>query len=275
MTVEDLCSLNNKIETEEDPCSPDRSETEALSPSPAPSPQDMSSDGLASPPPPLDLDDQDCPGSPLSEAGDTTQKEEPELTSEVMPAALTDCSDKEVPSDAQINSEDQSELLQSPSRQSVSTDMDNGDSGDREVEEDVGQEEEKGKEEEDEDSFPPPPSPVFFSEDIEVIEEEKEDTTASSPPSSQPQSPTSNGQTSAFSEDHQNQLTSATPDQPAAAPKPLDRMTAAPSRFAQAVALAVQRSRLQRSGKSLGPQASSGPHSTLPSPPRSIYQYGA
>ncbi|XP_032362516.1 cordon-bleu protein-like 1 [Etheostoma spectabile] len=48
-----------------------------------------------------------------------------------------------------------------------------------------------------------------------------------------------------------------------------------PSRFAQAVAMAVQRSRLQSHGKGLGPPAPSDPHSTLPPSPRSTYQYGA
>ncbi|XP_049919645.1 cordon-bleu protein-like 1 isoform X1 [Epinephelus moara] len=151
-----------------------------------------------------------------------------------------------------------------------------------EAEEEVVQEEENDEKEveeevvqegdEDEECFPPPPPPVFF--DTEVMEAEREQTTASSLPSSVPPSPTSNGQTNAFSEDHENEPTTATAtDQSAAAPKPLDKMSAAPSRFAQAVALAVQRS--QSRGKSLGPQAPGGPHSTLPSPPRSTYQYGA
>ncbi|XP_033472247.1 uncharacterized protein LOC117250249 isoform X1 [Epinephelus lanceolatus] len=153
-----------------------------------------------------------------------------------------------------------------------------------EAEEEVVQEEENDEKEveeemvqegdEDEECFPPPPPPVFF--DTEVMEAERKQTTASSLPSSVPPSPTSNGQTNAFSEDHENEPTTATAtDQSAAAPKALDKMSAAPSRFAQAVALAVQRSRLQSRGKSLGPQAPGGPHSTLPSPPRSTYQYGA
>lgn len=258
----------SQTEAEEDPCSPDRSETETPLQSPEPSsPETQTSDRPASLPPPLDLEDQDRAGSPLSQDGDTVEKhkeeDEPEVTSELIP--LSDCSDGELPSDGQIKSEDQSENLQSPSRQSVSTDTDHCESytDEREVEDVVT------KEEDQEDSFPPPPSPVFFNEDIEVTEEGKEDS-----PSSQPLSPTSSGQTNAFSEDHQNEPTPATPDQSAAAPKPLEKTSAAPSRFAQAVALAVQRSRLQSSGKGLGPQAPGGPHSTLPSPSRSIYQFG-
>ncbi|XP_034720338.1 cordon-bleu protein-like 1 isoform X2 [Etheostoma cragini] len=53
------------------------------------------------------------------------------------------------------------------------------------------------------------------------------------------------------------------------------RASSLPSRFAQAVAMAVQRSRLQSHGKGSGPPATIGPHSTLPSSPRSTYQYGA
>ncbi|XP_038572587.1 actin cytoskeleton-regulatory complex protein PAN1-like [Micropterus salmoides] len=230
-------------------------------PASPPPPLDLDSrDGPASPPPPMDLDNQDCPGSPLSEGVEKQkEEEEPEATSEVILTAPSYCSDGELPSDGQINSEDRSECRQSPGGQSVRTDTDHCSSytADKEVEEEWVQEEV-------EDGFPPPPSPVFFNEDIEVLEEGRKDTTASS----QPQSPTSNGQTIVFSEDHQN-------DQSAAGQKPLDKMCAAPSRFAQAVALAVQRSHLQRHGKGLGPQAPSGPHSTLPSPPRSTYQYGA
>ncbi|XP_044044226.1 cordon-bleu protein-like 1 isoform X2 [Siniperca chuatsi] len=265
----------NQTETEEDPCSPDRSEAESPLQSPEPSSQEIqASDRPASLPPPLDLDNQDCPGSPLSEVEKQKEEEEPEATSEVILAAPSYCSDGELPSDSQIDSEDQSEFLQSPNGQSVNTDMDHcGSYADENgVEEEVVVvEEEEEEEEEEEDSFPPPPPPVFFNEDIEVMEEGREDTTASS----QPQSPTSNGQTIAFSEDHQNEPTTAVPDQSAAAPKPLDDMSVAPSRFAQAVALAVQRSHLQSRGKGLGPQAPSGPHSALPSPPRSTYQYGA
>ncbi|KAK9524107.1 hypothetical protein VZT92_017973 [Zoarces viviparus] len=225
----------NPPEAEEDPCSPDEPETQTPSQSPEPSSQVTQS----SPPPPLDLDNQESPGSPVPEVGDTVEKQpeegEPEVPSEVTPA---ECSDGELPSDCQ-----------SPSGQSVSTDVDRCGS--------ITEETEVVQEEEGEDCFPPPPPPIFFDE------EEREDTTASSLPSSQPPSPTSNGQTRACSADRQP---------PSAAPKPLDKMSAAPSRFAQAVALGVQRSLLQSGGKGLGPQAPSGP---LPSPPRSTYHYGA
>ncbi|XP_051284022.1 cordon-bleu protein-like 1 [Dicentrarchus labrax] len=254
-----LCQVGDIGEKQEEEVEPEV----AYLKSPEPSSQEIqASEEPASLPPPLDVDDQDCPGSPLSEVGGTVEKQqeeedEPEVTSEVVQATPSDCSDGELASDGQIIiSEDQSELLQSPSRQFVSTDIDH-----------CGSNTDERKVKEEEDSFPPPPPPVFFNEEIEVMEEGREDTTASSLPSSQPLSLSSNGQTNAFSE-----LTSATP---AAAPKPLDKISSAPSRFAQAVALAVQRSRPQSRGKSLGPQAPSGPQSTLPSPPRTIYQFGA
>nr|XP_046238138.1 cordon-bleu protein-like 1 isoform X2 [Scatophagus argus]XP_046238139.1 cordon-bleu protein-like 1 isoform X2 [Scatophagus argus] len=255
--------IKHQTEAEEDPCSPDRSETETAVQSPEPSPQEIqASDRQDSPPPPLDLDKQDCPGSPLSEFDGTKLKEEDEspVTSEAIPADPPDCSDGELPCDGRIKSE------QSLSRESVSTDTDEcvcTDEG--EVEEELIEKEE----EEDDDIFPPPPSPVFFNEDIEVVEEGREAAAASSLPSSHPQSPASCGQTSAFSEDHQGEPTSATGEQSAAAPNPLDRMSAAPSKFAQAVALAVQRSRLQSHRKGLDPQAPSGRHNALPSPPTS------
>ncbi|XP_037618479.1 serine/arginine repetitive matrix protein 2 isoform X1 [Sebastes umbrosus] len=250
--------------TEEDPCSLDRSETETPLQSPEPSSQEIQT----SPPPVLDLDNQGSLGSPLSEVGDIAEKQkeedepEPEVPSEV--TVPSDCSDGEPTIDGQINSEE----CQSPTGQSESTDVDHCGS--------LTDEEEVVPEEEEEDNyFPPPPPPVFFNENIEVMEEKREDSTTSSPPSSQPPSSTSNGQTNAFSEDHQHEPTSAMHDQPAAAPRPPVKMSAAPSRFAQAVAMAVQRSRLHIGGKGLGPQAPSGPHSALPSPPRSTYQYGA
>ncbi|TDG96127.1 hypothetical protein EPR50_G00236480 [Perca flavescens] len=171
---------------------------------------------------------RDSPVSPLSDVGDTvqkqTEKEEPEVPCEASLAAPSDCSDGELSRDHPTNSADQTEC-QSPSGQSVSTDVDRCASytDEKEVEEEAVQEEE-----EEEDFFPPPPPPVFF-EDMEAIEEKREDATASS----------------------------------------------LPSRFAQAVAMAVQRSRLQSHDKGLGPPAPSGPHSTLPSSPRSTYQYGA
>ncbi|XP_035533963.1 cordon-bleu protein-like 1 [Morone saxatilis] len=251
-----LCEVGDIGEKQEEEDEPEV----AYLQSPEPSSQEIqASEEPASLPPTPDVDDQDFPGSPLPEAGGAVEKQqekedEPEVTSEVVQTTPSDCSDGQI-----IISEDQSEFLQSPSRQFVSTDIDH--CGSYTDEKDVKEEE---------DSFPPPPPPVFFNEEIEVMEEGREDTTASSLPSSQPLSPSSNGQNNAFSV-----LTSVTPDQAAAAPKPLDKISSAPSRFAQAVALAVQRSRLQSRGKSLGPQAPSGPQSTLPSPPRTIYQFGA
>ncbi|XP_028427858.1 cordon-bleu protein-like 1 [Perca flavescens] len=212
-----------------EPSSKDRSETETPLHSPEPSSEEIeASDRPASLPPPHDPDCRDSPVSPLSDVGDTvqkqTEKEEPEVPCEASLAAPSDCSDGELSRDHPTNSADQTEC-QSPSGQSVSTDVDRCASytDEKEVEEEAVQEEE-----EEEDFFPPPPPPVFF-EDMEAIEEKREDATASS----------------------------------------------LPSRFAQAVAMAVQRSRLQSHDKGLGPPAPSGPHSTLPSSPRSTYQYGA
>lgn len=238
-------ATDNHTETEEDSYSPDRSDTETPLPSQELSAQEIqATDGPDSPPPPHDLDSQDCTGSPLSEDGDNDEgqkqeEDEPKVTSEVTAAVLSDRSDEELTSDCQNNSEDQSEFLLSPSGQSVSTDMDQCGSytDEKEVEEELVQEEE-------DDNFPTPPPPVFFDEGIEVIEEGQEDTTTSSLPSSHPTSPTCNGQTNAFSEDRQDESTSAMSDQSSAAPKPLDKMSAAPSRFAQAVA-----SRLKSHGK--------------------------
>ncbi|CAK6965530.1 cordon-bleu protein-like 1 [Scomber scombrus] len=151
-----------------------------------------------------------------------------------------------------VDEKEEGEVVpQSPSTQSLCTDMELcGLSVDEREGGEVVQEEE-----EEEDSFPPPPSPVFFNE--ELLQE--------------PQSPTSNSQTKTLSEDHQSESTSAKPEEPSAAPTPpRDKMSTAPSRFAQAVAQAVQRARLKSRRKASGPVAD-----TLPSPPRSAYQYGA
>ncbi|XP_017282283.1 cordon-bleu protein-like 1 [Kryptolebias marmoratus] len=189
----------------------------------------------ASLPPLCDLDDQN--------SSDTTeeQKEEAEIKSEVVPAAASDCSEGETTSDDHINSEDQREFLQSPS-----ADMElSGSSTDEKAAEDI-------LEEEEDVSFPPPPPPVVFKEDMEVAETEKEASTNSILPSLHLADSTLNGHSTAFGE-AQNQASVGL------------------SRFAQAVATAVRRSRLQSSE----PQASSSPHGRLPSPPRSTYQYGA
>ncbi|XP_034410390.1 cordon-bleu protein-like 1 isoform X3 [Cyclopterus lumpus] len=233
MTREEDSGREAPLEAEEDPRSPDGSEAQTPLQSPEPSSQDTPS----SPAPPHDVDRCGSLGSPMSEVRVTvekqTEEDEPEVPSEVTPA---DCRDGEPTGEGQ---EDRTEC-QSPGGLSASTDMDRCGPYTEEV----------GQEKKEQDCFPSPPPPIFFDEHME--EKEEEDTTAFSPPSSQLPSPTSNGQT-----------------HPAAAP---DKMSSAPSRFAQAVALAVQRTRLQSGGKGLGPQAPSRP---LPSPPRSTYQYGA
>lgn len=265
----------NLTEAGEDPCSPAISDTETslLSHEP-PSQEIQDCDRPPSLSPPLNSDNQVCTGSPLlSEVGEEKQLEEDEaeVTAEVMPAVESDCRDGETSTDDPITSEVSSVFIQSPSRRSVSTETDHcSDVDERDFEEEVRQ----GEEEAEDDSFPPPPSPVFFNEDVEAFEETTEAVEASSLTSSQPQSPASSGPSIARSEDHQTDSSSARPHQPAAAGKPLEKMSAAPSRFAEAVALAVQRSRLQRQGKGLGPQAPSGPHSALSSPSISLYQFG-
>ncbi|XP_077958343.1 uncharacterized protein LOC120827893 isoform X2 [Gasterosteus aculeatus] len=143
-------------------------------------------------------------------------------TEEVEPEDQSGVAPPELPSEAQ---EDPAEC-QSPSGEPVSPDME-----ETEAEEDVVPEKEEH------DLFPPPPPPIFFDEHVG---EEGDDATASS----QPTSPTSCRPVRGFS---------------AAAPEPSDTKGAAPSRFAQAVALAVQRSRLQSGGKGLGPSKPGGP----------------
>ncbi|XP_069377503.1 protein cordon-bleu-like [Paralichthys olivaceus] len=213
----------------------------------SPPPAQEAPDAPDSPPSAQDSDDQDRTVSPLSEVegndeGAMEKEEgEPESLSEVTAAAESE----KLTSDGQINADDESEDLKSPGRRSVSTDMDQWGSCTDETAEDV---------------FPPPPPPVFFNEDLEVLEDGQEDTTFSP---SQPSSPVYNEE---FSEDHRD-------DQDA--PEPLDKMSTAPSRFAQAVALAVQRSHLQSHRKAFDPQDASGRHTALPSAPRSTYQYGA
>uniref|UniRef100_A0A3Q3SUV8 Cordon-bleu WH2 repeat protein-like 1a n=1 Tax=Mastacembelus armatus TaxID=205130 RepID=A0A3Q3SUV8_9TELE len=249
---------NNEIE--EKSCAPNSSETETPLPFQELSSQIQTSED--SPQFPHDLDTEACPGSPHSEAEDTGQrhKEEDkcEITSEMTSAALSGHSDENLSSDTQINSGDQS-----PSAHSVSADVNHqGSYTEREAEE------EEEVHEEEEDRFPPPPPPVFFNEALEVTQE-SEGVIISSLSSSQP---TYNGQTNACTVDHQDGFTSAMSDQSEAGSKPLD-MSVAPSRFAQAVALAVLRSRLQSHDKVSGTQMPSDPLS--PSPPRSTYQYGA
>ncbi|KAK5875159.1 hypothetical protein CesoFtcFv8_027673 [Champsocephalus esox] len=148
----------------------------------------------------------------------------------------------ELPSDGQIILGNEAED-QSHNGQSESKDVHHCGSL-AEVKQEVVQEEDEA-----EDCFPPPPPPVYFEETIE----EKED--ASSLSSSQQPSPT-------YNEIHQEE-SSRKPFNPA------------PSRFAEAVALRVQRSRLRSTGKGLDAQVQSRPLGTSPSPPRSPYQNGA
>ncbi|XP_075333095.1 uncharacterized protein LOC142391205 [Odontesthes bonariensis] len=251
----------NNQETEEDPRSPDRSESEKSFHSPEPASQQIEVDNAPTSPPPLhDSDHHSCPETPLSEVGDITMKPkeegELEVTSELTPAAPSDCRNEETSTEGHLNAESEKEFTPSPS---ADTDQCSSCADEKKVEEDVVEEEE-------EVSFPPPPPPVYFKEDPE---KDRDDPPASSLPYFQPASPASNGHTNAFSEAHNDDSTSAV------SKHSVDSTNGAPSRFAQAVAMAIQRSRLLSFGKALSPQVSSRPHGPLPSPPRSTYQYGA
>ncbi|KAK2856754.1 hypothetical protein Q5P01_005489 [Channa striata] len=252
----------NQAGIEEDSCSSNRSETEKS----LPNQEIPASDSPDSSLPPHDVDSEDCPASVPSGDFDKRQeeKDEHEVTFEVMPASLSHPSEEELTSRAQIDSGDQGEFLQSPIEQCGSTEIDHGGSCTGDGDLDIG-DEVKQEGEEKEERFPSPPPPVFFDEDLQATEEQKDDPETSLS-SSQPNATTCNGQSNAL-EDHEEESASTMSDQCAGEPKP--------SRFAQAVALAVQRSRLLSQGKALGPQAQNGPHSTLPSTPRSTYQYGA
>ncbi|KAL3999273.1 lysyl oxidase-like protein 2/3/4 [Sarotherodon galilaeus] len=242
---------NNQADTDEKRYSPD---TAVGSEDPAPSPDTSSQqiqlpDNLASPPLLHDLIDQNLPSPPLSEARDKEREE-----------VISGCSYGEVNTADHIHSEPQKEFVENSS---ADTDQSSVCADETKVEDEVVQEEE----EKEEGSFPPPPPPVFFNEDIEIMENEKEDTTSSCLRSSQISSPTValNGQINVFRAALQDEPTSPRPEQ-----NSLDKKSAAPSRFAQAVAIAVQRSQCSK-----GPQLSTGPHGLLPSPPRSTYQYVA
>lgn len=182
-------------------------------------------------------DTQDCCELPLIDCKETNKKQKEEEEPEVPPAPVDGCDGKT----ANDNSENQSEFGPSPNADMVPCSSCT-------VEEDVSHEEDE------EAAFPPPPPPVVFTEDMETVE--KEDSQAS---------PFFNGHTKSFSVAHNNASSTVS-----------DQTTVAPSRFAQAVALAVQRARLKSLGLGVGsgPQASSGPNGTLPSPSWSSYQYG-
>lgn len=206
--------------------------------------EDPASDGLPSHPPSPDSESHVCPDSPPTEEEEEEEEDEPE----VIPAESPECDDGEALTEEQIDP-------QSP-KQSGSTDVDLGgpNPGETDVEGDVLQDEAADEEVVVEDAFPPPPSPVFFTEDVIILNETEE-------VPQEPSRPTSTGPGRALGTD----LHTA-PQPPKPPPEPLEKTGAAPSRFAEAVAVAVQKSRLQRQGKVLGPQAPSGPPSDLTSP---------
>ncbi|XP_024149998.1 cordon-bleu protein-like 1 [Oryzias melastigma] len=103
---------------------------------------------------------------------------------------------------------------------------------------------------EEEVGFPPPPPPVFFKEDGEVPEREA---------------------SLASARNERTEESSQDPSGVSAAPGPSpEKRTSAPSRFAEAVAMAVNRSRLQSLSRI--PEVSGDPNAASA---RSTYQYGA
>ncbi|XP_056883925.1 protein cordon-bleu-like [Takifugu flavidus] len=247
------------------------------------SPADPGSDRLPSLPPSPDLESHVCPDSPLTEEEEEKEEEEKEEEEEeekeeeekeeeeeedgpeVIPVDSSEGDDGEPLTEGQINSEEQKEVPQSPA-QLGSTEMDpcGPNTDETGAEGEVLQDEavdHKVDQEVEDDAFPPPPSPVFFTEDTNILDEVEGEPPASClPSSSQPSSPASSGPDGGPGQDLQSG-----PQLPEPAPEPLDKTNAAPSRFAEAVALAVQKSRLQQQGRGLGPQASSRPRSNLPS----------
>lgn len=202
--------------------------------------EDPASDGLSSRPPSPDSESQACPDSP------PTEEEEEEDEPEVIPAESPECDDGDALAEEQTD----------PPKQSGSTDEDLGgpNPGETDVEGEVLQDKAADEEVVVEDAFPPPPSPVFFTEDVIVLDETEE-------VPQEPSRPTSTGPGGALGTDLHT-----VPQLPVPAPEPSEETDAAPSRFAEAVAVAVQKSRLQRQGKVLGPQAPSGTPSDLTSP---------
>lgn len=223
--------------------------------------EDPGSDRLPSLPPSPDVDSQVCPHSPPTDE----EEEEEEDGPEVIAAESSECDDDEPLAEGRINLEEQKDVPHSPT-QFGSTDMDPCGANADEIgaEGEVLQDEAAAHEvdqEVEEDAFPPPPSPVFFTEDTNILNEVEADPQASClHSSSQPSSPASSGPDGALGEDLQ-----MAPQLPEPPPEPLEKTNVAQSRFAEAVALAVRKSRLKRQGRVLGPQASSRPHSDLPS----------
>ncbi|RVE75265.1 hypothetical protein OJAV_G00015290 [Oryzias javanicus] len=189
-------------------------------------------DTSTSPPSVNDSDGQKSSEKPSSEADEKeAEKEEAEVTSGEIPAAPSDLKDGENLNEGHGIAENREGILQSlPTDPCIPCEETNV------VQEDVG--------------FPPPPPPVFFKEDNEVPE--RQASLASDP----------NRRTEESSQD---------PTGVSAAPEPPpEKRTSAPSRFAEAVAMAVNRSRLQ--SLSTTPEAPSDPNGT---PARSTYQYGS
>ncbi|XP_028998616.1 cordon-bleu protein-like 1 [Betta splendens] len=253
---------NNPTAAEEDLCSALGSESETSSPevqtpdspdSTLPALISASEERLALPPP----EDAD-------ERQKTKEEDESEVTAEMTPAAPGD-----PPGAVRIDS-DQSEVPPSPSEES---DHSGSDADDKEDEERLVSEEEQGG-----DRFPPPPPPVFFNEAVDVMEQEEDRAaTASSrsPTADTPALSSPHPSSPACSRQSEGPSVDQDPARSAAAPELPDKTSAAPSRFAEAVALAVQRSRLQSQGKALDQPAPGEPHGTVPSAHRSTYQHGA
>ncbi|XP_038157901.1 cordon-bleu protein-like 1 isoform X2 [Cyprinodon tularosa] len=202
---------------------------------------------------------QNCSDSPLLDDGenheDQNQEEEPEVPLDgVLPALLDGC-DKEATNHDGGHSEHLSEFDPSPDMVPLNS------STDGKSKEDFSREEAGGEEA----AFPSPPPPVEFSDNMGTGEEE------ASFPSCGTAAPSMNGHRNASGEADDSGSSSDATEPPAGQTK------VAPSRFAQAVAMAVQRSRLQRLGLGIGfgPQLSGRPNVSVPSPPRSSYQYGA
>lgn len=210
-------------------------------------------------PPSPDSESHVCPDSPPTE--EEEEEDNPEVAPEATPAETSECHDVEALTEGQTDSAEQKEVAQSP-EVSGSTDVDLGGPHAEETDDEEVQQDEAVDEAVEEDAFPPPPSPVFFTEDTNILDEVEEVAHSSClPPYSQPSSPTFTGPGGALCEDLQ-----MAPQLPERGPEASEKTDVAPSRFAEAVAMAVQKSRLQRQGKVLGPRTSSGPAGDLSAP---------